>query len=217
MRNSKGVMAAAIAVTAAALGLILRSQGGMPPGEDRALHEEVGRALARESLGLLGPGGHLVLFARDTSDFPQDAADIARRSFEKEAEGVGHPVSATRLIADDPLRLVKVPDGDFFEVLRRAKAGDVVASFMGPPLLSDEQRAMLGEPRARIVAFCSGSMPAVLDLRRLAEQHLLHGAVLSRTPARDPGGKAGREAFEALYVRADAAALLRGETGGGAR
>jgi hypothetical protein len=99
-----------------------------------------------------------------------------------------------------------------FDVLRRSKPGDVVVSFLGPALLSEEQRNALGHgPRASVVAFCPGAIPTVLDLRRIAGMGLLHGAVLARTPVPSsgspPGGSPG---FDTLYRRADAKSLLEG-------
>ena len=79
---------------------------------------------------------------------------------------------------------------------------------MGPPLLNDEQRLALGEVKPQIVAFCPGNLPAYIDLRLLAERHLLHAAVLGRSlPAK--AAPPLLETFDNLYVRASAADLAR--------
>ena len=78
MRNSKVVMAAAAGVIAGALALVLRTgTGGSPSAVSREVPEQVGRTLAQEAVALLGPGGKLTLIARDTSEFPQAAVDLA--------------------------------------------------------------------------------------------------------------------------------------------
>ena len=209
MRNSKVVMAAAAGVIAGALALILRmGTGGSVPAISREVPEQVGRTLAQEAVKLLGPGGKLTLIARDTTEFPQAAVDLARASFAHEIAKNGVTVSTTKLFTVDPLRIVQVPPGDFFDLIRRAAPGDVIVSFMGPPLLTEEQRVALGDIKPKIVAFCSGSTPAYVDLRLLAEQRLLHAAVLSGVLANSAGANRNKEHFDQLYLRADTAALL---------
>jgi len=85
----------------------------------------------------------------------------------------------------DPLRPIRVRPGDFFEMLLKLNEGDVVVSFLGPPLLSAEQRAKVVDRKVRITAFCSGDMPLRVDLKSLFDQNLLQAAVVSR-PAPTP-------------------------------
>ena len=109
----------------------------------------------------------------------------------------------------DPLRPLQVPAGDLHELLRRGAVGDVIVSFMGAPLLSDEQRASLGGVKPKVVAFCPGGIFGIQELKALAGQGLLHAAVVSR-PAKAGASSAtgpGREPFDALYERLDPAAL----------
>ena len=106
----------------------------------------------------------------------------------------------------DPLRPLQLPPGDILDILRRATAGDVIVSFMGPPLLSEEQRLSLGGIKPKVVAFCPGSLAAHLDLHLLVEQNLLSTAILGRPHAAPPGG-ASRETFDTSYLRATAADL----------
>ena len=214
MRNHRGIQAVSIAViTAGAAAMVLfAASRNVTPSDDAVLSEEVGRALSAETLARLGGQGRIVVFARDTSEFPQPAADAALDAFRRSLAESGHVVAATRLIAEDPLRPLRVPEGDVFDVLRKSKAGDVVVSFLGPALLSEDQRGALGTTgHAAVVAFCPGAIPAVMDLRRLAGMGLLHGAVVARSrvaPATPtPSGKA---AFEAQYLRVDEKALLGG-------
>ena len=142
------------------------------------------------------------MITRDTTAFRQPAADILLGSFKKEVRKAHATIAATQLIQVDPLRPVQVPSGDFVELIRKAPSGSVIVSFMGPPLLTEEQRSQLGAIKPRIVAFCSGNLADYIDLRALFDQQLLHAAVVSRPNA--PGSTSNPEkpqqSFEQLYI-----------------
>jgi hypothetical protein len=122
----------------------------------------------------------------------------------------GHPVTDLRLVAEDPLRPIHVPEGDVFDVLRKSSKGDVVVSLMGPALLTEDQRLALGTPKASVIAFCPGSSAEVLDPAQLASMGLLHGGVLALPPSNDPKQpNKTPDSFEALYRRMDSKALLQ--------
>ncbi len=209
MQLNKTLRTLSVLASLGALAAIYFATAGFPPTVDHRIHEAIGRSLGQESLALLRPGGHLTVITRDTSSFPQPAADIALAAFLKVARQAGVADVTVQTLQVDPLRPVQVPGGDFAEWIRRAAVGDVIASFMGPPFLSEEQRQVLGEIKPKVVAFCAGDSPDASTLRSLAEQHLLHAAVLSR-----PGVPAGREAVEDLYVRVQAGELARWNGGG---
>ncbi len=206
MKNRSVISGAAWVVLVAALVTLAGSWVVWPPRVDTQIHQEIGRALAAEALKLRGPQGQVTLILRDTSSFPQPAANVARASLEQELKRAGAPIRAVHLLQEDPLRPPQVPPGDFFELLRRGAPGDVIVSLMGPPLLNEEQRALLGIPKPKVVAFLPGVLPEQLNLRWLAEQGLLHAAVLGRPRSQ---GVAGRESFADLYVRASTEDLLR--------
>lgn len=168
------------------------------PRVDRRIHEALGRAMAQEALKLLGNSGNVLVISRDTSTFPQPAMDFALEQFTQEVRRAGATLKVTKTLQEDPLRPVQVPAGDFHELLRRAAVGDVIVSFMGPPLLFDEQRAKLGDVKPKVVAFCPGMLVEQLDLRALGEQGLLHAAVVARPVSQLSQGK---ESFEDLYAR----------------
>lgn len=194
---------------AGALLALFLTFGGWPPATDAGVPREIGRALAQEALKLLGPGKRLTVIARDTTDFKQPATDFALAAFQEEVRKAGATVSAVQRLQVDPLRPLEVPAGDFFELLRQGAGGDVVVSLMGPPLLSREQSVSVAGGRARVVAFCPGNLPAYLDLRLLAEQGLLHAAVLSRPLSSKGGAAPTGETFDALYQRLSQAELTR--------
>ncbi len=162
------------------------------PSEDTRVARAVGREMAREALKLHRAPGRIMVLARDTSEFRQPSVDAALAAFVSELGAGKAKADVVRRLPVDPLRQVQVPPGDFLELLRRGRDGDVIVSFMGPPLLGPEAVAALGRPRAKVVAFCPGYLPRYLDLRWLAEHGLLHGGVVARMDA------AG-ESFEAQY------------------
>lgn len=214
MRDHRGIQAAAAFVAAASAGAMFAFalSRNVAPAEDPALHREVGRALAAEALRLHRDGGRITVFARDTSEFPQPAVDHALAGFREAVAEAGRPEPAWRRIAEDPLRPIRVPEGDLFELLRKSKPGDVVVSFLGPAVLGEDQRRDLGNgPHGSVVAFCPGAIPETLDLARLASMGLLHGAVLSRNDVGRTGDASpslkGKAAYEAHYRKATAADL----------
>ncbi len=162
----------------------LNHRSGAPAFDPRP-HAAAGAVMAEMALGLLPAGGRLVVIQRDTSQFAIPAAEAQYAAFLQAVTRAGVTVASVQAIKNDPLRPVLVSPGDFFELLRKAPEGTVLVSFMGPPLLSEEQRAKLGPPRAKVVAFCAAGYPAPADLRALFDQQLLSAAILARrdTPA----------------------------------
>ena len=153
-----------------------------PPGIDRALHKTVGQVMASEAIKLLDSSGRIIVVARAKEPFEVPAAAAQLDAFMRAVEKSGK-TATQRLLKVDPLRVTGVPPGDFLDVIRQAKPNDVVVSFLGPPLLSDDQLRRLGAKRAHIVALCSGAMPTQVDLRRIFDTQLLRTAVISRTNA----------------------------------
>ena len=209
MRNSKVTAVGAAIALAGSLAALLATYASFPPRVEPAVPRAIGRALAQEALKLLGPGKRLTVFTRDTTAFKQPAADLALAAFTDEVRQGGATITSLQTLQVDPLRPLQVPAGDFFELLRRGHAGDVIVSFLGPPLLTEEQRAALNDVKIKVVAFCPGNLPAYIDLRLLAEQKLLQAAVLARPLSAKGGAPGAPESFDALYVRADAAALAK--------
>ncbi len=185
MRDSKAVgVLAGLAIFGASASLYLSTHGGLPPRLNPRPHEAVGWAMAQQALSLLKAGGQVLVITRDTTAFANPATDLQLASFKKALAKAHATVGPIKALQVDPLRPVEVPAGDFFELIRKTPSESVIVSFMGPPLLSSAQRERLGEIKPAIVAFCAGSLPEVIDLRKLFEQKFLHAAVVSR---RNPG------------------------------
>ena len=181
MRDSKVIGIAAVLVTLGAWGLVYFSADGVVgPSIDPNTHEAIGWTIGRQTLGLLKPGGQVIVITRDTAEFKNPASDIQLRSFTKTLQEGHVSVGKLRALQVDPLRPIEVPPGDFFDLIRNAPKGSVIVSFMGPPLLTGQQLKQLGEIKPSIVAFCSGSLPERVDVRAIFEQGLLQAAVVSR-------------------------------------
>jgi hypothetical protein len=153
---------------------------------DTRAHEESGRLMAQQALACLEQGGEITVIARDTGTFENPASDIQLASFRKAIVQAHASIHLTHTIQVDPLRPIAVPAGDFCEIIKNTPEGSVIASFMGPPLLTAAERAGLGPIRPAIVAFCSGALPEPANLRALFEEGLLQAAVVDHRGASGP-------------------------------
>lgn len=193
MTNSRTVNVVAALTTGVALFCLHLFLHASPPGVDRRVHEELGRVMAGEALKAMQPGARLIVISRDREPFHVPAAEAQLESFVKAVEKTGKKVSTLRALKIDPLRVVGVPPGDFFDLLRQGRDDDVIVSFLGPPVLRDEQLKKLGEKWPRVLAVCSGAMPSQVDLKKIFDQKLLLAAVVNRPDAssRLAAGKGG--------------------------
>jgi hypothetical protein len=180
MRESRPINALAIALTAVALATTLLAFRGLPPPSDSDAAASSGHGLAAEAIRQLQPGGLLFVIARDPQAFKHPPSQIQLDTFKATLRHAHTTLNLLRTVQVDPLRPLEAPPGDFFELIRKATPGSVIVSFMGPPLLSPEQRTQLGEVRARILAFCPGTIPEQIDLRQLFDAGLLHAALIDR-------------------------------------
>ena len=204
-RPIHALWAAAFCLSAAALFLTFHD---FPPGLDASIHEAIGAALAKETLGLYKEGAKIVAIRRDTQAFPQPACDVQFKSFSKALSRGGAAIASVKVIQLDPLRAGEVGPGDFFSLLKKAPPGTILVSFLGPPLLSGEQRRALGPVSAKVVAFCSGSLAERIDFKSLFDSQLLHAAVIARVhfPASVKPGKPPA-AFDDLYFSVNQSSL----------
>ena len=172
-----------------------------PPGIDRHLHAAVGERLAQEAGALREPGARLIVLARAPEPFQVPAAAAQLEGFLRAVKKSGQSPPIVRPLALDPLRVVRVPPGDFYELMRQGQDKDVIVSFLGPPpVLDAQQLAKLGARRPRILAVCSGAMPEQVDLAKIFGQKLLLGAVVERPdrPGR-PTTDERRSSFDKVF------------------
>lgn len=190
---------AAAAIAAAGVWLYL-SLCPAPPVIDARPHTGLGEALAAEALKLLEGEGRLIVITRDVESFKLPATTAQLESFLGAIKSAGKTPAAVRSIKVDPLRIVGVPPGEFFDVLRQGREKDVIVSFLGPPVLTDEQIMKLGTKHPKVIALCSGPIPARVDLKKSFEQQILHVAVVSHpdAPAQAAPGNA-HSAFEQIF------------------
>src|SRR5579872_1906755 len=145
MRDNKVIGAAAgVVALGSALALVFSLSSGFGPHIDPAPYQAVGRVLARQSLAFLKPGGRVTVITRDTLSFQNPATDCQLASFRKELGKAGVKIDSLRALQIDPLRPTTVPAGDFLQWIKKASKGDVLVSFMGPPIFNDTQLAQLG-------------------------------------------------------------------------
>lgn len=198
--NKKATSAIAALVIFASLIVLYSTVHGFGPRVDTTAHKALGQMLAEEALKACGPAGRITVLARDTSTQKNPYADAQLKSLQqtlKKARGV---TTTTRLLKLNPIRLIAVAPGDFFEVLRKASEEDVIVSLVGPPVLSDRDAAKLGGRHPKVVAVCSGWMPRQVDLRRIFEQGLLATAIISRTDASSSAGRNMEETFNRNFA-----------------
>ena len=122
-----------------------------PPSTAADVNAELGRALAKETIQAIQPGGQVLAICRDTQEFPQPAMTQALRSFTKYLKTSGVEIRSIQSIAVDPLRPDEVPAGDFCEWIRKSKKSDVIVSFLGSPNLTEDQRLQLQHFRLVVV------------------------------------------------------------------
>ena len=187
--------------------LLVSLHGGLGPRVDARPYEASGRLMAQQTLACLANGGQITVITRDTATFKNPATDIQLASFQK-AIGKAHAtIHSLRELQVDPLRPIAVPSGDFCEAIRNTPKGSVIVSFMGPPLLTEAERSRLGEIKPAIVAFCSGTLPELVDLRPLFDQGLLQAAVVYRRGVgrAAPGAANQRDQSEQSFLMITAA------------
>ena len=210
MRDNKLVaVAAGVVLLCSGAAILLRVSGGFGPGLDPTPYRAVGRALARQALALLKPGGTITVVTRDTTTFQNPATDVVLAAFRKDLATTGVKISSIETLQIDPLRPTAVPSGDFLQWIKHASKGSVIVSLMGPPALSDAELKQLHELKPAIVALCSGPVREQMDLRSLFSQGLLQAAVVSKRPAlcKTTPTSNEREAFDSKFVEVTSANL----------
>lgn len=184
MRNNRTVNWTAGGITAVAavcLGLFLFP---FPPGIDTRLHKTLGENLAAEAVKLSDASARVFVLARDTVEFQLPATVAQLDGLQRALKAAGRPAAIIRVFKADPLRVIEVPPGDFFELLRQARENDIFVSLLGPANLSDAQVTKLGpNKRPKVIALCTGGLPRRVDLKKLFAQQLLHAAIVPRPEA----------------------------------
>jgi hypothetical protein len=203
------ILAAAI-VVGAWVAIYAALHGGLGPRINSEPHEATGRLMAQQALANLKPGGQITVFARATAAFKNPATDIQLASFRKVVGQAHATIRAVHALPVDPLRPLEVPSSDFYEVIKNTPKGSVIVSFMGPPVLTPSQRTRLGEIQPAIVAFCSGNLPAIVDLPSLFQQGLLHAAIIEQRESLSASSPAGNlDCAQPTYLAVTAANLAQ--------
>jgi hypothetical protein len=198
---------AALTIVVAGLSLYLTLYP-RPPRGDRGPHRALGEILAREAIQARKNVGRIYVIARELETFDVPAAEAQLKAFESALKKAHVPITRTQFVKADPLRVVGVAPGDFVELMRKAGPNDVIVSFQGPPVLDAAQLAKLGAQRPRVLAVCSGAMPAQVDLKKIFAQGLLHAVVISLpAPSVHSSGSGAQGEFERMFRLVTAANL----------
>ena len=188
MRDNTVIQTVALAtILGSAAAILLIEHGGFGPGIKAGTPQATGAELARQAVSFLKPGGQIMVINRATTMYQNPATDLQMKGFQRELARTHNQIGTVQTLQLDPLRPIEVPVGDFQNWIHLAASGDVIVSFLGPPLLSQAQVRQLGEIKPAIVAFCPGNWPNQLDFRPLFGNGLLRSAILSRH-----GQEAGR-------------------------
>jgi hypothetical protein len=216
MRDNKVMQAVAVAATLGAGAVMAFTEsGGCAPRINPAPHRAVGMELAQQALAMLKPGSKIIVVTRNTTTFKNPATDILMGSFQRELRKAHVNVSAVQILELDPLRLIQAAPGDFQKWIYHATSGDVIVSFVGPPVLTPSQLGQLGEIKPAIVAFCPGGWPDRIDFRPLFQEGLLRTAIVSRRgqPAIPGTSWNSPDAFDQNFIILTAANVDDFETG----
>jgi hypothetical protein len=207
MRESKPLNIFFILVVVGACAGAWLCFSGFPPSVESKLHTSIGAALAEQTLRVYKPGAQIIVLTRETRSFKQPEMDLAVKSFQK-ALARGHAtITAVKAMEVDTLRPTEVPPGDFFDLLRKSPAGTLIVSFMGPPMLTSEQRQQLGKSKCSVVAFCPGGIAQYPNLKASFEDDLLTAAVLNRPNSNIPQSSEKGRTFDQLYLTVTSANL----------
>ena len=193
------IVVSLLAIAAAGGILCFRYLKPLPTVEPQP-HLAIGEALAQQAAKALGTGGRITLIAPDITAFKHPGAEIQLKSFHQALRQAKLNVAATNWIKLNPLYLRRVPPGDFADLLRRQKDADVIVSLLGPPLLTAEQKARIGEKHPRVVAVCSGDLPLHFNLKALFADNLLHAAIINRrTSSPAPQSGTSSQGFDQFF------------------
>jgi hypothetical protein len=204
-QKAKLIIAAAVLIIS---GLIYyASLGGFGPPLDLTAHKASGKILAAEALKLRGSGGKILVISQDTSGERNPYADAQFRAFNNALRKNGASISTNRTLRLNSIRLITVPATEFIALFKKSTENDVIVSLLGPPILAEAQIANLPEKRAKILAYCPGSIPRQLNLRRAFDQSIVTAAVISRPDGSRIGGNTPLETFNRSFSVITAANL----------
>jgi hypothetical protein len=142
-------------------------------------HLGIGEALA-ERVIQLGGKGRIALMVPDTSEGKFPGAAIQLKAFHAALRRANLALALTNVVRIDPNRVLRAPPGDFADLLKKFADADVVVSLLGPPVLSGDQKARMGEKHPKVIAVCTGDLPKQVNLKAIFAEQLLHAAIISR-------------------------------------
>jgi hypothetical protein len=198
-RQAKFIFSAVVlAVSALIIFLFLRTSG---PSFDLAPHYAIGKVMAEEAAKLATGGGRVTIIGRDDAAFANPYAAAELQALLSALRSANCSIASTNLLKLDPLRLARVPAGDYAQMTRRLGDKDVVVCLLGAPDLNAELLKATGTAQPKLVALCTGTFPRQIALKPLFDKQILQAAIVSKEElsAAAAGGGHG-DAFDKLYA-----------------
>ncbi len=163
----------------------------------------VGQVMAEETAKLLDNKGEVVIVAMDTKKMKIPHVEAQLKTFNdtlKKQGGV--TVMATESLSAEALGMVGPEMGlssdNFFKVLEKYPNASAIVSFVGAPMLKDDEIARLPANTPKIVAFSAMGM----GLKKLFEENVIQVAIVPNFEAK-PGPQKKpetlREWFDQYY------------------
>lgn len=175
----------AIIAIAASIGSMLFSQCESRPKVNLKPFISVGQVMAEETGKLFPSGGSkVVIIQMDDKQYSGPAATAQIKAFIETCQKEGKvSIAGTEKFAlnkggeGGPVEPgMPLPSDFYFQTLEKYPDVGAIVSFVGAPMLRDEELSRLGEKPPKLVAFCQFGM----GLKQLFEQQVVHVVICPR-------------------------------------
>jgi hypothetical protein len=164
------------------------------------LHQAVGHVMADETARVAGRHGKIVVVSMDTRTAPELKVQLA--AFEKDLKLLGGVVIDDKVVLD-PGENPKYRPGSglsakrFLKIVRKHAGADAIVSFVGAPVLSDEEVAQV-QSKSKLIA----ETHSPEKLLNLLQKKILVSAIVPRFEFPAPGPRkphTSREWFDHYF------------------
>ncbi len=195
------IVAVAILTIIASVVFIFATQYQGTPKRDKKPYIAIGEVMAEETAKLLNNQGQVVVVDMDIRQWPM--GKIQREAFQKilgKHQGITmagtENVPMEKVYRSDPG--MAFTSEMFFELLSKYPNISAIVSFLGAPVLQDEEIARLGTNIPKIIVLS----PIGTGLKKLLEGQVVQVAIVSRSESGLPSSKESetiREWFDRHY------------------
>lgn len=203
-KNKPVVTLVAIAAIVVSLIFIFMSQCESAPKVNLKPYLAVSEVLADETAKLVGPsGGSIVVVALDTKKSKMPTVEAQLNAFTAAIKKKGN-ITIASVEGLSPEKMAEVgpemglPSDLFHQVLAKNAGAKAIVSFLGAPMLKDDEIAKLPQAMPKLIAFASFGM----GLKKLFDEHVIQVAIVPNfepnpNPAKKPS--TSREWFDQYY------------------